>query len=219
MTLEPPAVVLPPDALRAELARRLRDRRGDRSITSTGASGVGPQIVARLEAAGDVNVMLEHLYHLTRHYGCSLGGLLDPNRDVIGSWPQRAPSFGTVDAHVRSQLRALRLGTKLGTKAVARKAAELEAPGMLDADRAAEMRKLRGEGVRYVQLCKEFGVGLDEARRICGGRPLVAQSWLVRIESGEVDGLDVVRLSQVCSALNFTIVDLLPTALQGRNQA
>jgi hypothetical protein len=217
MTLEPPAVVLAPDDFRAEIARRLKDRRGDRSITSTGASGVGSQIVARLEVAGDQNVMLAHLYHLAEHYGCSLGGLLDPNRDVPGTWPERAPSYEWTDSYVRQQLRAIRLGAELGTKALAAEVAKLEPP--VSSDLGTALKKRRAAGERYVRLTKEFGIGLDQARRICSGRPLVAQSWLVRIESGEVVGLDVVRLTLVCAALKFTIVDLLPPILRGRTQA
>jgi hypothetical protein len=116
-------------------------------------------------------VALDTLYLLCAHYGCSLGGLLDPNRDVAGSWPAGAPGYPAVDVAVRRAIRAQRLRAGLGTKAVTKAARETD--------------------------------------------PRCHQSWLVRIEGGQVATLDVIRLATVVAQLGVTLVDLLPRALQG----
>lgn len=173
---EAPIIVYTPSEWRLVLGERLEARRAGRSIYSCDTSGVGYQVVRRMERGGNVTIALDTLYMLCAHYGCSLGGLLDPNRDVPGSWAgAKAPPYPQLDVHVRRELRATRTRSGLGTKLLSR-------------------------------ACKE-------------NDPRCHQSWLVRIEGGNVATLDVIRLATVTACLGVTLPDLLPSVLRGTRLA
>lgn len=101
---------------RREIGTRLAMRRGDYSVHASDASGVGYQIIYRLEKARNVNVGLDHLFMLAQFFGCGLAGLIDPLDDVVGEWPPAAPSWPTTDEVYRHRLRERRRELRMGAK-------------------------------------------------------------------------------------------------------
>jgi len=77
--------------------------------------------------------------------------------------------------------------------------------------RLRELRQQRGLGVRL--LAKRAD---DEAHRGSDVRVVatVHPSWILRIESGEYEKLDLVRLAAICGVLDASPAQLLPEVLQ-----
>lgn len=107
---------------RTELGARLQRVRGERSVHSSDASGVGYRIIYRLEAGKKDNVMLDQLFMLCRFYGVSLAKLIDPQQgNEAGHWPAHAPSWPATDESIRTRLRQLRHERGMGVRILAKR--------------------------------------------------------------------------------------------------
>ena len=106
-----------PTEYRTWLAKRLIRARGARSVHSCDESGVGYQVIARLEAAGNETVDLSTLYLLALYLGVNLPKLLTTGARGVGTWPDGdVPSWPAVDMAVRKQFRQTRQTAQMGAR-------------------------------------------------------------------------------------------------------
>jgi hypothetical protein len=111
-----------PDAYRYALAERLIAARGDRSVHSCDESGIGYRVIRRLEGAGNQTVRLGTLYMLADYYDVGLANLVEPKLSGLGSWPNDAPTWPSVDMSVRQRLRTRRMLASLGARLLSKRA-------------------------------------------------------------------------------------------------
>lgn len=154
-----------PQLLRDQIGAALRLARGDRSVHSTGASGLGYRTVDRLECGISEGVDLASVYLLALYYGVDLGEVLRLDqpprvRADLKAWPKSAPSLPDTEAHVRQAFRSRRVPV-MGTPTLAKTVS-------------------------------------------------VHQPWIVRLESGGVSKIDLIRVARCCEVIGCRLIDLLP---------